>query len=151
MASELVITFRDYGWETSHVTFRGVPIDENNILLQLSEQDTLAAAVADVTLGRRAQTVRVLDRVVNSAQAAATPQSQRENKWLVIMRDTATQELSRIEIPCADMSLLAPNSEEMDSTDLKYTALVQAIQTYHRSPAGNEVSVERVLFVARNR
>lgn len=80
---------------------------------------------------------------------SVNPLAQRENKWLVSMVEATTLNPVTFTIPCADLSLLAADGENMDSTAPEYAALVSAIEAFVRSNDGNTVTVTSIKFRAR--
>lgn len=150
MASEWIATIQDYGRERSSVGFRGINVTPSNFEAQMTLMDDLYSAIQGVIVGTVEQTTRVASRALITSTPPLTALAQRENKWLVQALDDVTQRAVTFEIPCADLTLLLPNSEEMNQTSENYMALVDAIEAYARSVEGNSISVQRIVFVARN-
>lgn len=150
MPSEYVVTVQDFGREKSTASFRGVNVTPENFEAQMVLMDNLYAALQDVIIGTIAQTTRIAARATVTETPPSNAFAQRENKWLVKARDDSNQRPVLFEIPCADLSLLDPVTERMDSDSAEYIALVAALEAYARSIDGNPISVEEIVFVSRN-
>ena len=116
-------------------------------------QDTLRAAfeaaVDAVSLGNDGseQFVAVENSVAKNP--ASSPLAQRENKWLVSCIEASTGNPVTFTIPCADLSLLGPDGESMDTSLAVYDDLVDAVEDFVRSNDGAQVTVSTVKFRAR--
>jgi hypothetical protein len=158
MPSRVKISIVDYGsgaaptGERSRTMCHGATITAGNFAAQDAMIDALAAAIADVSLGVTVEVDRSYQVDWPGAGPATDPGAQRELKWLVGYHDDVTKKKYRMLIPCADTSLLAANSEQMDTTDLKYTALVAAIETFVTvgDAFDHSVTVDKVILVGRN-
>jgi hypothetical protein len=149
MSSKFTYTLRDYSDEASLATFRGVTITAVNLVAQDLLMDTLKSAIDGVSLMEPANDKRLYE--VNNYGSIPSPDTnaQRENKWLVSMVDTAGTALTA-EVPGADLTLLANNSDVLDITLSVGLILKNAIEAFHLSIAGNAVIVTGVRFVGRN-
>lgn len=81
---------------------------------------------------------------------SANPLAQREVKWLVSMVESGTGNPVTFTVPCADLSLLSADGENMDATAPEYAALVAAVEAFVRSNDGNTVTVTSIKFRARS-
>lgn len=108
-------------------------------------------AAADVSLGVIYKDRRVFDEALITGTPPSSDAAQRENKWLVKMVEADTYRNLRMEIPCADTSLLDVNSKgQMDKSGAEYIALKAAIEDLYLSDRDKAVVVGDVIFVGRN-
>lgn len=151
MPSRLTVSLWDYDKEPSSVTMEGLTITAANLDAQNTMMDAIETAIAGVSLGVIFKDTRVFDYSLIAGTPPNDKDAQREKKWLVRMHDAVTFKPHKIEIPCADLSLLDDqNKGSMDSSDAAYTALEAALQNYIRTEAGNPVIVDEIVFVGRN-
>lgn len=150
MPSLYGLTYKDYNRETSRTEWQIVGITAANLAATQALLATLLTAVQGVSIGEL-QTERVVATETFASRAPASSNlSQRENKWLVSIEDQVTHRLAKNEIPCADLSLLASNSEFLDLSAGAGLALKQAIEAVVKFPGTqNAVSVVSVQFVGR--
>jgi len=148
--SRLNLTYNDYASEGSQVSFRGEELTAGTFASQMAKQDNIVTAVEAVTLCLLVKDLRIATEDTLAAGGAASPQAQRELKWLVRMYDTTTGRAVSVQIPGADTSLLEAGSDRMDSTSAEYIALVAAIKDFHISVEGNAVEVIDIVLVGRN-
>lgn len=149
MPSAYEISLLDSTREVGKTRIAGETITSTNFTLQDGYMDQLRSAIEGVTNGVVVSERRLYENNAFDATPPTDPASQREHKWTVIMQDTVTLRKFKIQIPCADESLIDIPSEDMkDST--QRTALVQALENYVRSPAGNPVEVLRIFASYRN-
>jgi hypothetical protein len=144
------LVFIDHDSESSGVGVNMVNITAGNIAAQLALLATLRTAIENVVLGtlRSEQVIAVTDDIPGVAPANAF--AQRETKWLVRGVDGAGF-VSTLELPTADLALLAGSSGEMDITAGAGLAFVNALNAVWMSPrSGSAVAVEKVLHVGRN-
>jgi len=120
-----------------------------NIDAQLALLATLKTAVEAIVIG-------VLDKeqvvAVTTELAAVPPASglaQREAKWLVTGVDTQGLNCS-IEIPTADLTLLAAGTKNLSLAAGTGLALKNALDAVWLSKIGNAVTVSRCIHVGRN-
>lgn len=140
----------DYGTnaKSSAFSIRGVDMDAANFTVQSSLAADVLAATDAVSLGGDGSVVLTATETSVAKNPAASPLAQRENKWLVSMVDTNGNPVS-VTIPCADLTLLAADGENMDATLPVYTDLVSAIEAYGRSNDGEALTVTSVKFRGR--
>jgi hypothetical protein len=156
MASKWTQSYLDYNRESSTVGLRVLePADITDPLLSAAMSDSMDAlktAVDNVSLGLPAGETRVWQQIRHAGPgaAAASINAQRERKWLVRYYDATTFDSGSFEIPAADLSLLATNSEYMDISGGAGAALVTAIETHVVSSNDNPVIVTEVIHVGRN-
>lgn len=144
------IGFRDYSKEPSSFSVPVTTITAANQVAETALINTLEGAVIGVTLGRAQTDEIVLERAVLSTLLPTSPDAQREKKWLVRYHDATTGIKYQAEIPCADLSILATNSDFADATNGAYTALKSAWEAVVRSPDDNNLTVmDSMQFVGR--
>jgi len=135
--------------KASSVGVHTVDLNAGNIAAQLVLAGLFKDAVLAVSLGNEG-TEEIL---ATANEVAKNPSSnlaaQRENKWLVSYIDTVTNRGGSFTIPCYNSALLGGDGETMDTTATEYTDLVDAVENYIRSNAGNAVTVTSVKFAAR--
>lgn len=143
------LTYLDHDSERSNMGIGIVDLDVNNITAQLALLATLKAAVEAIVIGSldKEQVIAV------TTELAATPPAsglaQREAKWLVTGVDTQGLNCS-IEIPTADLTLLAAGTKNLDLSAGTGLALKDALDACWVSKIGNAVTVGRVIHVGRN-
>jgi len=150
MSGGLTMSYVDYGEEVATCTFNGAEMTVLNFEAQASLIDALVTAVEAVVKGTFWKEVRraVLER--SSKVPPVSTDAQRERKWIIIYEDNTTYKHYNTELPCADLSLLKANSDEMDISAGAGAALVSAFEDYVLSPDGNAVTVLKVVHVGRN-
>jgi hypothetical protein len=152
--SKLVLTYRDYGTpgERSTAIFEGQDMTALNYDAEVTAQNTLRDAVNAITLGELAKVTRVAQESPQPGAMPASPFAQRESKWLVRYSDTVTGKKATLEIPCADLAKLDPNSQDRAlMTDTDIAAFVTAFEAYVLSPSGTlgNAQVDEIIFVGR--
>ena len=148
--AELGITMLDYGRESSRFTIKAAPLTVVTLPLLGAAIAAMEAAIAGISGGTITRhRFLALDDAVAS-DPPADPVYQRENKWTVMYEDTTTHDHFRIEIPCANLSLLSGHQEDLDVTSGPGLAFKTAFQTFAVSPQGNAVSIERIHFTGHN-
>lgn len=142
----------DYDSEASTLQFRGVTVTAANFDAQFAALTSLIDAIGNITLGLKiSQTFGNATQVLAPSTPSAYPAAQREKKWLVRYTDGVAMKNYRMEIPCADLSLLDENNRAYaDMDDASIAAFVSAFEAFHRSEGGNPVTVESIQFVGRN-
>lgn len=149
MASEYGVTYKDYNRETSTTRFSVTQITSGNITTETPKHTALLAAIQAISIGELQRERVVLTNTFSSSAPATSNLAQRENKWLVTMEDSTTHKTFRHEIPCADLSLLAGNSEFLDLSADEGLALKTALDACVISPAGNASVTITVQFVGK--
>jgi hypothetical protein len=105
--------YKDYSKEKSGLRLFVTTLNAGNLVAQVALHATLFNTLAALTLGREITEETVLNRTIVASLPAATAQAQRENKWLLRYHD-GTGKNFQSELPCADLSLLAANSDFID-------------------------------------
>lgn len=139
----------DHDSEGSTVGVTIADINAGNIAGTLAALATLAAAVDAVVVGtpRQEQVIAVTTEIAGVAPASGW--AQRETKWLVSGVDS--QGLScTLEIPTADLTLLAGGAKNLDISAGAGLALANALNAVWLSRAGNAVTVSKITHVGRN-
>lgn len=152
---KLVLTYRDYGTppERSTAQFVGADLTGATFDAQVTLQNTLRDATNAITLGELTNVSRVAVESPQPGADPASPFAQRELKWLIRYSDTVTGKKGTLEIPCADLAKLDPNSQDKAlMTDTDVAAWVAAFEAYALSPSGiaGQTQVDEIVFVGRN-
>jgi len=153
----------DHDGESSIFSVNIGPLTAANFTAKRAAIDDLKTALAGIVRGGLTKTSILEQFGEGGTQPVTDPLAQREVKWLVVYRDV-TQfldvgntianagfgNLSRVDLPTADLTLLPDGSGELDLTDTAVAAFVTAFEAVMNSPTGgNEVSVERIEAVGR--
>lgn len=139
----------DFDNESSTVGVRWFDLSAGNITAQLALIATLRTALEAVIIGTpRKETIIATDEDIAGA-LPANAFAQREVKWLVSGHDSAGLSAT-LEIPTADLDLLAGGTGALDITAGPGLALANALNAGWRSRAGNLVTVETIVHVGRN-
>lgn len=156
----LYIGQNDHDNERAGSTILWSPVDETNFVAAFANMQILQARIDALTLGTLAERA-VTFRTRLSNAPATNPNAQRETKWLVTYEDI-TPELAQnvqnpgfgkvftLEIPCADLSLLQPNNDEIDYTSTAFTNFKSTFEQHARSPYGGQVRILTMRHVGRN-
>lgn len=144
-------TYWEYGSnaKASKVSVYSEPLTAANFDAQNALRAAFESAVDAITLGNPGSEQFVAVETVVAKNPAASPQAQRENKWLISCAETGGGGTVTFTVPCADLTLLAADGENMDSTSAEYIALVAAVEAFIQSNDGNAVTVTSVKFRAR--
>lgn len=145
------VSYRDYSNEIS--TF-GVYIPElnaGNFASVGTAVQALGTATNNLSLGQPAKSALIAQINTISAAAPSDVNAQRERKWLVTYRDTVTNRLYSLEIPCADLAggNLVANSDLANLASTEWAAWVTAFEAVALSWEGNAVEVLRAQHVGR--
>lgn len=163
------ITFIDYGGESSVTNIPIQDVGAGNYAAVTQDLDEIKDALITVS---RCNVLRTgfTKTFPEAGGLPASPEAQREDKWLVTYRDT-TQFLDvgstianpgflkvfNFEVPGANRTLLVPNTELMDvSTGSVGEDFVTAVEANVRSPYNNSAAVTptievlSVKYVSRN-
>jgi hypothetical protein len=113
--------------------------------------DALVAAIQAVTLGNDVFNELVADREYEDPVAAAfdTP-AQVNIQWVFTYQDAVTTQEINVRIPTADITdstLFAAGTNEWDPTDAKWVTLKAAFEAHVLSPAGNAVTLTKVVYL----
>jgi len=148
------VSYRDYSGETSPFSVYTAEINAGNFAAIGAALQTLGTATNDLSRGQPAKSTLIAQINVISGANATDPVAQREMKWLVTYRDTVTERLYTLEIPCADLTAnnLSGNTDEADLTNGagEWPDWVTAFEAVAKSQDGNAVEVVGARFVGRN-
>jgi len=142
---------REYGTagKVSTVSVHSADLTSANFDAQAVLAIALKDAVDPVCLGGFGDLTIDSVAEADSLTPPGTPLAQRENKWLVSARETAAGFNSvTFTIPCADLTLVGADGEEMTAGATK-TALIDAIEAFVLSNDGVAVAVESIKFRSR--
>lgn len=155
-ASFMNVSYADYGsdsapyGETSTVRLPITTIIAGNYASMQTAIAALAVALNGVSLGVETKRTTIAADVVQGSGPAASPYAQRENKWLLRYHDSVNGVKYQAEVPCANLTLLTPNTEFMDETSSEFTALKTAFEAIVKSPDDdNTVVLDSAQFVGR--
>jgi len=148
--SSVDASWRDYGDEASNVGLWVTTLTAANIVAQTTLINNLLSALSAVTLGeQQTQTIK-LSRTIISSDLPTSPFAQRESKWLLRYHAATSLKKFTAEVPCADLSLLIPNTEMADMTGTEFAALKTAWELIVRDPDDNELTIlDSAQFVGR--
>lgn len=161
MPGMLSLTYLDYSREKASFTLNTVTPTAANLGTLTTQVNNLVAAIDGITdgvLNKRILTVKV----PGSAVYPASPEAQREKKWLVSYTDVTTNLAAGVTNPLLGASftselptaLLASNLQvNSDYAELSGGAMgdfVTAFEAFARSPSGGAVQVNSVKYVGRN-
>lgn len=149
MAGKATFTVIDYGLETSSASFPLADFTAANYDAQIALVDALYTAIDGVSLGNIGGRRVLAEDFDLSSAPAGSAYAQRENKWLVSMTGDTSGKLYQRTIPCADLSLLEVNGEDM-AAGAQRTALVAAIEAAFNGDGDETVTVNTIRFVGRN-
>ena len=141
--------FVDYDKESSTVSVHTANLTAGNFAAQEALRDTLEAAIEAVVLGPRQKTTASAFEESIGVTQATNPFAQRETKWHIRMIDPNGNPVS-VELPTANLALLATNSKNMDPDSTEYTNLAAAIEAYVLSNDLEAVQVVEIVHVGRN-
>lgn len=149
MSSGFVVQYQDWNGEGSSSSFRGEDVTSANYNAEIAKVDALVVAIDAVVIAAIAGHTFKSRVVKTGAPLPSNNFAQRELKWLVDMTDTVTGATSNVELAGADLALLTAG-EQLGLGAGPGLDLKTAIEAYHRSNAGNPVTVNTVSFVGRN-
>lgn len=142
----------------SQVRFRTRDYSDEYSSVNLEVSAGIATADANIVRGAVLALIRgtmgafeIVDiEIVDAGSTArpASPEAQREDKWVITYRDTVLDKTFRKSLPTADRTLLSPGSEVLDTGSTEFINLKSALDSHMLSPYGNAVSVEAVEYVA---
>lgn len=149
MPGKLNMSFLDYSGEVSTVGVHLVTLTAGNFAAQDTVMDNLVSAISGVSLGNLQKDARLAEETKFAVGNPANAFAQRELKWLVRCRD-ANGNPAGFEIPCADLSLLSPNTDKLDVTTAEGIALVAAIEAGAKSNDGEALIFVEAVVVGRS-
>jgi len=147
--SQFKQSYRDYSGELSHLRLFATTVTAGNFAAQAGLAAALSLSLLAITLGRLASHEWAGLHVIDSALNGATVDSQREKKFLLRYHDANGKKFS-VEVPCADLSILATDSDFIDKTVSAWTTLVTDFEAYVVSPGDSSaVTLDSGQFVGR--
>jgi hypothetical protein len=148
--SEFGSTYLDYSNEKSRFRLFNQTITAANQAAQVSNINDLLDAIDAVTLGREVERRILLLSTQISAALPTSVHAQRESKWLARYHDNAGRKF-QTEIPCADLTQLATNSDFYDVTLGTFTTLQTAWAVSVVSPedVARSTVLDSLQFVGR--
>ncbi len=126
-------SYRDYSGEISHLRLWATTLTAGNFAAQATLAASLSLSLLAITEGRLASHEWNGARVIDSALPGATVDSQREKKYLLRYHDANAKKFS-VEVPCAKLSILATNSDFIDTANAAWTTLKTDFEAYVVSP-----------------
>jgi hypothetical protein len=165
MAGYNSFTLMDHGGEKSVMSFYTPNITGTLLPNTVTQFNALRSAIIGITLGTVVQEELSLFRNKLSNALPATPNAQRERKWLVVYEDVTEflnpptntirnegyRKVFTLEIATANLvGNLQPNSDEANLSATPVAAFVTAFETLARSPYGGQVNVLKLVAVGRN-
>lgn len=148
MTSKLNLSFLDYSGESSNVGVRLENFTAGNFAATNVLMDNLVTAIEGVSIGNLQKDSRIAVETKFAVANPANVWAQREIKWLVRMVD-ANGNSSTMEIPCADLSLLSPNTDKLNTAAGAGAALVAAINAAAQSNDGEVLTFVEAVAVGR--
>jgi hypothetical protein len=123
-----------------------------NVAAQAALIATLDAAQIAMLLGTESQSDIDYARIKTGAARPSNVHAQRENKFVVRYHDATTFQKFRVELPCADLSLLPLGSDFLVITAGLPATYVTAFEAVAKSPSDptHAVVVDSIQFVGRN-
>jgi len=158
-----VVRFIDHSGEGSSVTVITNNLTAGNFATKLAQYQALVSAIEGVNLGTLNQSQLTAFVARGSNVPPTNSAAQREIKWLVSYQDNQQYldpptnvvvnngfgKLFSIEIPCADPSLVRPNTDIADLLLPAWTAFIAAFEAFALSPYGGSVKVVGARLVGR--
>lgn len=147
--SEVTFSMLDYGGEPSNSRFRITEITAASIVAVMLDVADLGTGIDGISLNTLAAQKVVADNLFLSRAKPASVDAQREKKWLIRYEDTVTHKIFRNEVPGADLSLLAANSDMADLSLGAWTSFIAAFEAVVLSPEGNVVNFLDAQYVGK--
>jgi hypothetical protein len=142
--------FLDYSVESSGVKLPITTLTAANFVAETALIAALETAIDGVSMCNLVGTDTIAVRQRNLNGASTNRDAQREKKWLARYHDFVTNKKYRVEIPCADLSILAPASDFADTANAAFIALKTAWELVVRSPDDNNLTIlDSLEFVGR--
>lgn len=145
-------TLWEYGSDAkaSSVDVHAADLNVGNIAVQVGLAGDLKDAVDDVVLGNPGSEDIVAVTTERAKNPSSSTGAQRELKWLVSFVDTTTNFGGSFTIPTANPARLGTDGTFMNLAGTEGAALVDAIEAYVLSRAGNAITVTSVKLVGRS-
>jgi hypothetical protein len=147
--SEVTFSTLDYSKERSNVRFNITQITAANLVAEQGDITDLGTAITGISLNTLARQIVVLSNDELASNYPTDVHAQRENKWLIRYEDTTTHQVYRNEVPGADLTLLATNSDMADLSLTAWTDFITAFEAVVKSPDGNAVNFLDAEFVGK--
>lgn len=144
---KLRIPVQDFGTDRSTAS---LPVDDAVLDAAIT---SLFNAIDAVIIGAIGQSVLVTeaDKDAGPGGAAGSGNAQVEVKWLCRYHDAVTLKNRTLELPCADLSLLAGGSEFLDlGAGVGATLKTEFEATVEDPDTGNAVVLDSLQFVGRS-
>lgn len=139
----------DYNGEPSNTRFRITGITAGNLVTVGADVADLGTGIDGISLMTLAKQAIIYDDLFLSRAKPASVDAQREKKWLIRYEDSTTHKIYRNEIPGADLTLLATNSDMADLTLAAWVSFIAAFNAVVLSPDGNAVAFLDAQFVGK--
>lgn len=140
----------DYDGQRRQFSFDAIVITAANHDAEKTAHDRLVAAIADVTLGNLDFEEMVADREqVRPVVKAVSSVAQVNIEWVFSYVDVTTTSVYNVRIPTADigdLTLFQPNTNEWDPADAKWVEIIAAFEDHVKSPDGNVVNLQKVVY-----
>jgi len=144
-------TFSDFDGEKANTGVHCEILSAANYDAQATLRTAFNAALIAMQIGEF-QSSQYGNVSVQSISKSDDADAQRERKWRVDYHDATTFKAYRIEIPCADSSLLDPQDRahaEIGDAGV-VDAFIAAFEAYALSEVGNAIVVDEITMVGRN-
>jgi hypothetical protein len=155
--SSFTVSQTDYDGEGTSMSVLVTQLSGANIATELPKHAALQTAVDGISIGviNKTQTVYELLQISAPGVRAASPQAQREAKWLIRYYDTTTFREFSTEVGCADLTLLTDNNSTINLLDgatppAAFATFKTAFEAVVSSPDGNSVKLIEAVHVGRN-
>jgi len=142
------LTYRDRQGEESAVGIRHDELTAANYDATVLSLVGLQDAIAAMTVGIKGKVVYANSNAITAAKPTE-PWAQRESKWLVRFHDTAGNR-GTLELPCADLTLLGTDSEQLPIDGTEAAAFVSALEGLHKNKYGNAITVDSITYVSKS-
>jgi hypothetical protein len=149
MASDVTVSLLDYGGESSRTRFQITTMTAANFDAVNLDVTDLVTAIDGISLMTISGQQVVSGSLFLSRTKPASVDAQREKKWLIRYEDNTTHKIYRNEIPGADLSLLATNSDMADLSLGAWTSFIAAFEAVVKSPDGNAVTFLDAQYVGK--
>ena len=146
------LTIEDYSKENSTTKYNIGPVNAANLIAVEASALAFRTAASAISIGSfKSERLMAYDNML-AATPASSVQAQREKKWLITYEDTTSHVVYRSELPCADLTLLATNSDEINYAEITgvVTVFISAFEEFVKSPTGGSTNVLTIKFVGRN-
>jgi len=144
-------TIRDYDSELSSVTVNVATATALTTDAQAALCNALRTAIDGVSLGVIASSQYVGLETLYQDIPASLENAQRETKWLCFYHATADPSLTRkLELPCANLALLATDSSQADTSHASYVAFKAAFEALVKINGTYAVALDKVVHKGAN-